>query len=56
MTDGTLRAQLLVAVQISPGSDSRERPNKLPTKSALNELAGDSTLRSFLGFLCNLRD
>ncbi len=56
MTDGTLRAQLLVPVQLLPGADSRKRLNKLTTKSELNGLVGDSTHRPFLQFLCKLRD
>ena len=56
MTDGTLRAQLLVAVQLLPGPDSRQPLNKLTTKLELNGLVGDSTHRPFLQFLCKLRD
>ena len=56
MTDGTLRAQLLVPVQLLPGADSRKRLNKLTTKSEPNGLVGDSTHRPFLQFLCQLRD
>ena len=56
MTDGTLRAQLLVPVQLLPGADSRKQLNKLTTKSELNGLVGDSTHRPFLQFLCKLRN
>jgi len=56
MTGGTLRAQLSVAVQLSPGPDSSKQLKKLPTKLMRSELVGDSTHRSFLRLPCNLRD
>ena len=56
MTDGTLRAQLLVAVHLLPGPDSRKRLNKPTTTSERNELVGDSIHRPFLKVLCNQRD